>query len=57
MSLMAHACRAAIRMESERRDLDQRIQAEVVEAKRIQQQTGCKWSEALRLAARATHKT
>lgn len=51
MSLLAHACYAARGFEGEKRDLDNRIQAEVCEAKRIHQQTGCAWTEALRLAA------
>ena len=57
MSLLAHAClmdhpisffkqeqRAA------RRQLDATIQAEIIEAKRIQQEMGCTWSEALYMA-------
>jgi hypothetical protein len=51
MSLLAHACYAARGFEAERRDLDRAIQAEVREAKRIQHEVGCSWSEALRLAA------
>ena len=35
---------------AERRAYDARIQAEVREARSIQQQTGCSWSEALQLA-------
>ncbi|MFN3888116.1 MAG: hypothetical protein ACK4MG_14270 [Aquabacterium sp.] len=50
MSAMAHACLAAPRMDAQRKELDLRIQAEIAEAKRIQQQTGCAWTEALRLA-------
>ena len=51
MSLLAHAVYAAPRFEAEKRDLDKAIQHETREAKRIQGQEGCSWTEALRLAA------
>jgi hypothetical protein len=53
MSLLAHTTYGARGFEAEKRALNKRIQAEIIEAKRIQQQTGCKWGEALQLAARA----
>jgi hypothetical protein len=34
------------------RNLDKELQDEIKEAKRIQAQTGCAWSEALRIAAK-----
>ncbi len=51
MSLLAHACLMVPGFEAEKRALDQRIQAERWEARRIQQQTGCTWAEAIRVAA------
>lgn len=50
MSLLAHATLGAPRMEADRRALDARIRHEVREAKRIQAEVGCSWTEALRLA-------
>lgn len=50
MSLLAHACLMARGFEAERRALDKRIQDEAMEARRIQRQLGCSWSDALRLA-------
>lgn len=53
MSLLAHSIGAAINGESARRirhELDQKIRHETKEAKSIQKQTGCSWSEALRIA-------
>ncbi|MBS0454040.1 MAG: hypothetical protein JSS14_22280 [Proteobacteria bacterium] len=50
MSLLAHATFGARGFQAERRALDARIQAEIVEAKRLQRELGCTWSEALRLA-------
>jgi hypothetical protein len=52
MSILAHSLRAARGMHSSRRNLDREIAEETKEAKRIQQQLGCTWSEALRIAAR-----
>lgn len=52
MSLLAHSI-GAINGESARRirhELDQKIRRETKEAKSIQKQTGCSWSEALRIA-------
>lgn len=58
MSLLAHAARAARSYDTaadrrERRGLDDKIQDEIREAKQTQAQTGCPWSEALRIAGRA----
>jgi hypothetical protein len=50
MSLIAHKCLAAPGFAVERKELDKQIQFEVREAKRIQQEQQCSWSEALRLA-------
>lgn len=50
MSHLAHSTYAAPGFEAEKKALDKQIQAEIAEAKRIQQQTGCTWTEALRLA-------
>lgn len=50
--ILAHAVRAApgLRAAVQRKNLDRIIRDETAEAKRIQAQTGCSWSEALRLA-------
>lgn len=50
MSRLAHAVFGAPRFATEKRDLDRKIQLEVGEAKRIQTEKRCTWSEALRLA-------
>lgn len=50
MSLLAHAVYGAPGFEAEKRDLDKRIQAEIREAHRIQEQTNCSYEEALRIA-------
>ena len=50
MSRLAHSVYAAPGFAAEKWDLDRRIQMEIREAKSIQHQTGCTWSEALRLA-------
>ena len=50
MSLLAHTTYGARGFAAEKRNLDKRIQAEIMEAKRIQKAAGCTWSEALRLA-------
>ena len=52
MSLLAHLIYAAPRMDAEKRGLDARIQFEIREARRLQEQTGCTWTEALLMAAR-----
>ena len=51
MSLLAHLVGAANGETCRRirRDLDARIKRETAEAKSIQEQTGCSWSEALRI--------
>lgn len=55
MSTLPHACAACLPhvpgAQEEKRNLDLRIRHEVAEAKRIQQQTGCTWTNALMLAA------
>lgn len=50
MSKLAHATYAAPGFEAEKRALSKLIQHEIREAKRIRAQTGCAWTEALRLA-------
>ena len=52
MSLLAHATYAAggLDMHTLRKAQDAQIQAEIIEAKRIQKQIGCSWGEALRIA-------
>jgi hypothetical protein len=52
MSLLAHATCGARGLEPDRKALDKRIQHEITEAKRIQRETGCSWSEALRIAGK-----
>lgn len=51
MSLLAHAAYGAPHMEREKRNLTNHIAQELQEAKRIQQQLGCTWGVALRLAS------
>jgi len=50
MSRLAHAALGATGLEAEKRDQAARAQREVEQAKHIQQQTGCSWTEALRIA-------
>lgn len=50
MSRLAHAALGAAGLEAEKRDQAARAQREVAQAKHIQQQTGCSWTEALRIA-------
>ena len=55
MSHLAHATCAvlgvyALKAKAERDAIDHHIQTEIADAKRIQKETGCSWSEALRLA-------
>lgn len=50
MSLLADALYAAPRFGVQKKNLDARIQYEIEEAKRIQAQVKCSWSEALRIA-------
>lgn len=50
MSILAHAIYAAPRFERAKKNLDAHIQYEIEEAKRIQAQVKCSWSEALRIA-------
>jgi hypothetical protein len=52
MNAIAHSTFAAPLMTTEKKALDQVIQAEISEAKRIQAQTGCTWTEALKAAAK-----
>ena len=51
MSVLAHVSIGARGLEALRRDLDRRIVFETEEAKRVQQQTGCSWAEAIRVAS------
>jgi hypothetical protein len=52
MSRLAHATYAAPGFAAEKRAQAAQAQHEIREAKRIQAQTGCSWTEALRLAYR-----
>ena len=57
MSALAHAVYGASGFEAEKRALDAQTQHEITEATRLQTETGCTWSEALRLAADRTNTT
>lgn len=50
MSILAHATLAAPGFEAEKRDMTATAQIEISQAKRIQQMSGCSWTEALRIA-------
>jgi hypothetical protein len=50
MSILAHATAGAQSLELERRALADIAQHEIKEARRIQEQLRCSWTEALRLA-------
>lgn len=50
MSLLAHSTYGAPGFNTEKRALLHTAQHEIVEAKRVQAQTGCTWTEALRIA-------
>lgn len=50
MSRLAHATLAAPGFEAEKRDMTATAQLEISQAKRIQQQSGCSWTEALLIA-------
>jgi len=52
MSFLGDAVYAAKGFALEKRELDCAIRFEVDEAKRIQRQIGCSWSEALRIASK-----
>ena len=52
MNKIAHSTFAAPSMSIEKKALADVIQAEIKEAKRIQVQTGCTWTEALKAAAK-----
>lgn len=60
MSLLAHATYAIasvpassrMKLKVRKRELDEQIQFEIREAKRIQREVGCSWGEAVRLATR-----
>jgi hypothetical protein len=52
MNKIAHSAAAAPRMTALKKALSETIQAEIKEAKRIQAQTGCTWTEALKAAAK-----
>lgn len=55
MSALAHTTYAAPGFEAEKRALAAQAQHEIREARRVQAQTGCTWTEALRIA-RNNHK-
>jgi hypothetical protein len=50
MSLLAHTTYGALGFSAQKDALVSQIQHEIKEAKRIQQQTECSWTEALRAA-------
>ena len=50
MSILAHATLAGPGFEAEKRAMAATAQHEVRQAKHIQDQTGCTWTEALRIA-------
>lgn len=50
MSKLAHSTFAAPGFEAEKRAQASQAQHEILEAKRIQKETGCTWTEALRIA-------
>lgn len=50
MSLLAHSTCGAPSFDAEKRAMRYAAQHEIVEAKRVQAQTGCTWTEALRIA-------
>ena len=50
MSAIAHATLAAPGFDAEKRAMATTAQHEIAQAKHIQQQTGCAWTEALRIA-------
>ena len=50
MSLLAHSTYGAPGFDAEKRALWHTAQHEITEAKRVQAQTGCTWTEALRIA-------
>lgn len=50
MSAIAHATYAAQGFDAEKRALAATAQHEIAQAKHIQRQTGCTWTEALRTA-------
>lgn len=50
MSTLAHSTYAAPGFDAEKRALAAQAQREIVEAKRVQAQHGCTWTEALRIA-------
>ena len=52
MSRLAHATFAAPGFSAEKRQQAAQAQHEIQKAKRIQRETGCTWTEALRLAAK-----
>jgi hypothetical protein len=58
VSLLAHATAGAAgaHLERETRALADLAQHEVAEARRIQAQTGCTWTEALRIAYQNNRK-
>lgn len=51
MNKIAHAVFGAPGFDTEKKDQANQAQHEIQEAKRIQRQTGCTWSEALKAAA------
>lgn len=52
MSRLAHAALGAPGLAAEKRAAHEEAQAAVVEAKRIQRELGCTWTEALHIADR-----
>ena len=54
MNSLAHTTYGAQGFKAEKRALAELAQEEIQNAKCIQKQTGCTWTEALRLAAKST---
>ena len=50
MSYLADSVYAFRNAKIQRKNLDKRIPDEIIEAKRIQAETGCTWDDALRIA-------
>jgi hypothetical protein len=55
MSRLAHAAIGTSGMEAGKEELSAKAQLEIRDARSIQSQTGCTWSEALRIAAGKAH--
>jgi hypothetical protein len=56
MSLLAHATYGSTDFTIEKKSMSAKAQSEIVEAKRIQHQLRCTWTEALRIACKGDKK-